>query len=86
VRGACRRRCLCRLARPPQEPAVTGAVGVVQSVARVGGVRRIVFTSSSSAITDEPEPGHVRSRRRAPAARRRPRGSPLTPPRVAAWG
>lgn len=41
------------------EPAVTGAVGVVQSVARVGGVRRIVFTSSSSAITDEPEPGHV---------------------------
>jgi len=40
-------------------PAVGGALGVIESCARVGGVRRIVFTSSHYAISDEPDTDHV---------------------------
>ncbi len=37
------------------EPAVKGTVGVLESCARVGGVERVVVTSSMAAVTDEPD-------------------------------
>ena len=40
------------------DPAVQGTLHVLQAAARVGGVRRVVLTSSMAAITDEPEAEH----------------------------
>jgi len=46
-------------AKDPQrdlvDPAVKGTVGVLDSCARVGGVERVVVTSSMAAVTDEPD-------------------------------
>ena len=41
------------------DPAVRGSRGVLDACRRVGGVKRVVLTSSVAAISDEPEPGKV---------------------------
>lgn len=50
-------------AKDPQrdlvDPAVQGTVNVLAACHRVGGVRRVVLTSSMAAITDEPENDRV---------------------------
>ena len=41
------------------DPAVQGTINVLAACAAVGGVRRVVLTSSIAAVTDEPESDHV---------------------------
>lgn len=41
------------------EPAVEGTLGVLRAAARLGGVKRVILTSSMAAITDEPESDRV---------------------------
>lgn len=41
------------------EPALTGTLGVLEACKKVGGVRRVVLTSSVAAISDEPDASTV---------------------------
>ena len=41
------------------QPALRGTEGVLAACAKVGGVKRVVLTSSVAALTDEPQPGEV---------------------------
>ena len=41
------------------DPAVTGTENVLESCLKSGSVKRLIFTSSIAALTDEPESSHV---------------------------